>query len=196
MKPLALRVFATAFALVAVVPVVAQTSGSAGDSSPQTVKTATEPPCPSTYGPQYFDGTAWKPMTAAVNMKKHTGLSLMGALRDPLNPMGGYTSIRRFQDAAAPITLGPAPRFCLMLPPSVNPGSIFIGSVDVRKDHREVETALRADSWIPAKRLQPIETRRVSNTIVAVTPTKPLQPGQYVLNTPLGIYDFGVDGGK
>jgi hypothetical protein len=165
-----------------------------GSSRPTTPALGTS--CPATYGPNYWDGSAWKPMMLAVNLKKQKGVSISGTLKNPLDPMGGYTNIRRFQEPAAPVTMGSSPRFCLLVPTNINPSSIFIGSVDVKNDHREVESSFRADSWIPAKRIQAIDTKRISDTIVEVTPAKPLQPGQYVLNGPTGIYDFGVDGRK
>jgi hypothetical protein len=47
---------------------------------------------------------------------------------------------------------------------------------------------------MPAKRVQPIDIRRVAGNAVEITPKNPLQAGQYILGGPplIGYYDFAV----
>ncbi|HYK36009.1 hypothetical protein [Alloacidobacterium sp.] len=156
-------------------------------------------PCPSTYGVSYFDGTAWKTMMLAVQMPKEKSVSLSQGFKDmgknPLNPRAGETMIYRYKDPAAPLTTGPNPSFCVSISANFNPSQIMIGTVDIKKDHREIEQAVSSrDSWLPPKRVQQVDIKRVSETVVVVTPKTPLPPGQYVLGGPpmVGIYDFGV----
>ena len=94
------------------------------------------------------------------------------------------------------MTLGPNPRFCLRLGPGYNLNTIVVASLDVKGDDREIESLVRGDSWIPEKHVRPIETKRVSDSVVEITPSKPLASGQYILSGPLGVYDFGVEVGK
>jgi len=91
--------------------------------------------------------------------------------------------------------VGSSPSFCVGIPANFNPSQIEIGIVDVKKDHREVEQAESTrENWLPPNRVQPVEIKRISDTVVEVTPKSPLAPGQYVLGGPpmVGIYDFGV----
>jgi hypothetical protein len=156
-------------------------------------------PCPSTYGAFYFDGTAWKTLLMAVPMPKERDVSLKQGFKDigknPLNPRAGQMVVTRYKEPAAPVTVGPSPSFCIAISPSFNPSQIAIGTVDVKKDHREVEQAVSSrDSWLPPNRVQPVDIKRISDTVVVVTPKTPLSPGQYVLGGPpmVAIYDFGV----
>jgi hypothetical protein len=137
-------------------------------------------------------------------MPKEQGESLKEGMKNPLNPMRGRTLITRYKDPAAPLTLGASPRFCVGIAASYNPNNILIGRIDVKKDHRELETSPykgfqeAADSWMPEKRVQAIDIKRISDTVVEVTPQKPLPPGQYILGGPplIGMYDFGVGDNK
>ena len=171
-------------------------------TNPSSTTGSSEQPCPSAYGLSYFDGSGWKPMMLAVIMPKEQGESLKEGMKNPLNPMRGRTLITRYKDPAAPLTLEASPRFCVRIAPNYNPSNILIGRIDVKKDHRELETSPykgfqeAADSWMPAKRVQAIDIKRISDTVVEVTPQKPLPPGQYILGGPpmIGMYDFGVQG--
>ena len=177
-------------------------SASGGSAaSPATSTGGAEPsvPCPTTYGVSYFEGSAWKTMMLAVQMPKEKSVSLSAGFKDlgknPLNPRAGETIIYRYKDPAAPVTLGTSPSFCITIPANFNPSQIMIGTVDVKKDHREIEEAVSSrDSWLPPKRVQPVDVKRVSDTLVVITPKTPLPAGQYVLGGPpmVGIYDFGV----
>jgi len=156
-------------------------------------------PCPTTYGVSYFDGSAWKTMMLAVQLPREKSVSLSAGMKDlgknPLNPRAGETVINRYKDPAAPVTLGASPSFCITIAANFNPSQIEIGTVDVKKDHREVEQAVSSrDNWLPPKRVQLVDVKRVSDTVVVITPKTPLPPGQYVLGGPpmVGIYDFGV----
>lgn len=154
-----------------------------------------EPPCPTSPGTYYFDGSAWKAMTAAQAERGEHGVSIKQGVRNPLDPLGGYTNITRFKDAAAPLTLGNTPKFCVFVVPQMA-RNVVLATVDVKKDHRELENAMRQGGKIPEKRVQPIDVTPVSDNMVQVTPKKPLESGQYVL-APMGAasqaYDFGVD---
>ena len=172
----------------------AATSGSGGGPSV---------PCPTTYGAFYFDGTAWKTLLMAVPMPKERDVSLKQGFKDigknPLNPRAGQMVVTRYKDPAAPVTVGASPSFCIAISPSFNPSQILIGTVDVKKDHREVEQAVSSrDSWLPPNRVEPVDIKRISDTVVVVTPKTPLPPGQYVLGGPpmVAIYDFGVQAGQ
>lgn len=156
-------------------------------------------PCPTTYGVSYFEGSAWKTMMLAVQMPKERDVSLKQGFKDmgknPLNPRAGEMVVMRYKDPAAPVTLGTSPQFCITIPANFNPSQIMIGTVDVKKDHREMEEAVSSrDSWLPPKRVQPVDVKRISDTVVVITPKTPLPAGQYVLGGPpmVGIYDFGV----
>lgn len=174
---------------------VATTANSGGSGEPSV-------PCPSTYGASYFDGAAWKTMLLAVSLPKERDVSLKQGFKDigrnPLSAMAGTAGrmvVTRYKDSSAPLTLGPRPSFCIMIPANFNPSQILIGVVDVKKDHREVEQAVSTrESWLPPNRVQAVDIKRISDTVVVVAPKTPLAPGQYVLGGPpmVGVYDFGV----
>ncbi len=86
----------------------------------------------------------------------------------------------------------------MTLLPNTNPEVLSIGSVDVKKDHRELEITHSDKTWIPPKRVQAIDVKRISDNVVEITPKEPLPPGQYVLRGApmIGIYDFGVEANK
>ena len=158
-------------------------------------------PCPTSYGATYFDGSAWKTMMLAVQMPREHDVSLKQGFKDlgknPLNPRAGEMVVTRYKDPAAPLTVGTNQSFCIGIPANFNPSQILIGAVDVKKDHREIEEAVSTrDSWMPPKRIQPVDIKRISDTVVVVTPKTPLPAGQYILGGPpmVGIYDFGVNG--
>jgi hypothetical protein len=174
-------------------------NGSAAGTATPTAGDGPSVACPAAYGASYFDGTAWKTMMLAVQMPREKSISLTQGFKDlgknPLNPRAGETVIYRYKEPAAPLTVGPSPSFCIGIPASFNPSQIMIGTVDVKKDHREVEEAVSSrDSWLPPKRVQSVDIKRVSETVVVVTPKAPLPAGQYILGGPpmVGIYDFGV----
>ncbi len=157
-----------------------------------------EPPCPADYAPHYFDGTAWKPMTTVVSAGREVGVSMKEGLKNPLNPNAGRTRIAMYKDPAAAITLGASPKFCIAIPATVNPEVLEIGSVDVKKDHRELELTHADKTWMPPKHLQAVDLKRISDNVVEIIPKQPLPPGQYVLGGPptIGVYDFGVEANK
>jgi len=88
------------------------------------------------------------------------------------------------------------------IPANYDPTIVKIGVIDVKKDHRELETCAgpcaskgrSQDDWMPDKKVQPVDVKRISDTLVEITPKNPLQPGQYILGGPplVGYYDFGV----
>jgi hypothetical protein len=151
-----------------------------------------EPPCPADYVPHYLDGGAWKPMTVVVSAGREAGVSMKEGLKNPLNPNAGRTWIAMYKDPAAAITLGASPKFCIAIPTHVNPEVLEIGSVDVKKDHRELELTHADKTWMPPKRLQAVDVKRISDNLVEIIPEEPLPPGQYVLVGP-HVYDFGVE---
>ena len=157
-----------------------------------------EPPCPADYVPHYLDGGAWKPMTVVVSAGREAGVSMKEGLKNPLNPNAGRTRIAMYKDAAAAITLSASPKFCIAIPTNVNPEVIEIGTVDVKKDHRELELTHADKTWMPPKRLQAVDVKRISDTAVEIIPKEPLPSGQYVLGGPpmIGVYDFGVEANK
>ncbi len=183
-------------------------SGAAGTAAAKPASPAASgPQCPATSSANYWDGSSWKPMTYAVTQRAERGFSIRESMKNPFNNQRGVTNIIRFKDVAAPVTLGPSPRFCF--PTSVNISPQFtIGTVDVKKDYREIEVTRsdrNPDSWIPSKRTLEVDIKRVSDTAVEVTPKAPLEAGQYVLSSsPLGgataapgsTYDFGVEKNK
>ncbi len=158
--------------------------------------------CASSFGPTYWDGSAWKPMTAAAHLGADRGVSFRNGLKNPFNPRAGITNIITFKNPSAALSLASSPRFCVSMPLNVDPTVILIGVVDVKKNHRELETCAgpcasrgrTADDWMPEKRVQPVEIKRVSDSAVEITPKTPLKPGQYILGGPatVGFYDFGV----
>jgi hypothetical protein len=157
-----------------------------------------EPSCPADYAPHYLDGSAWKPMTVVVSAGREVGVSMKEDLKNPLNPNAGRTRIAMYKDPAAAVTLGTSPKFCIAIPSNVNPEVLEIGTVEVKKDHRELELTHADKTWMPPKRLQAVDVKRISDTVVEITPKQPLPPGQYVLGGPptIGVYDFGVDASK
>lgn len=147
----------------------------------------------------YWDGSGWKPMTLANMSRGGNGVSITEQLKNPLNPMAGYTTIFRFKGAEASIVVGPSPRFCLYA--TVNQAPIFtIGVLDVKGDARQVEVKYSdryRDSWAPNKKKFETDVKRISDRAVEVTPKQPLAPGQYILaGGAVGSYDFGVLEGK
>ena len=92
------------------------------------------------------------------------------------------------------------------IPANYDPTIVKIGVIDVKKDHRELETCAgpcaskgrSQDDWMPDKKVQPVDVKRISDTLVEITPKNPLQPGQYILGGPplVGYYDFGVKAGS
>jgi len=115
-----------------------------------------------------------------------------------LNPNAGRTRIAMYKDPAATIALGASPKFCIAIPTNVNPEVLEIGTVDVKEDHRELELTHADKIWMPPKRLQAVDVKRISETVVEIIPKEPLPSGQYVLGGPpmIGVYDFGAEANK
>jgi hypothetical protein len=172
-------------------------------AAPATSTGSMRPPC-STPGPNYWDGASWKPMVMAAHQGRDQGVSIKQGLKNPFNPRGGLTTIYELKNTAAALTLDAQPSFCVMFPATVDPTVIMIGSLDVKKDHRELETCTgpcassakrTSDDWMPQKHQQPVDVLRLSSTAVQITPKSPLNPGQYLIGGPgavAGYYDFGV----
>ncbi len=150
------------------------------------------PACPSQLGAYYLDGPSWKPMSQilAEGSSAH------------VKPIPFATSVKgvmRFRDAAAPITLGETPKFCLHGSMQLS-RNIVIAALDVKSDHREIETVhvgqySGAKTGIPDNKIQPIDLTTISDSTVEISIRKPLRPGQYMI-FPMGQggmgYDFGV----
>jgi hypothetical protein len=166
--------------------------------------------CATMSSASYWDGSGWKTMIMAAHLGSERSASVTEGLkalgRNPFNSRAGLTNILTFKNPAAALTLDPNPKFCVFVPPSIDPTVVMIGSIDVKKDHRELETCAgpcaskgrNADDWMPAKRVQPVDIKRVSDNTVEITPKNPLLPGQYMLGGPplIGYYDFGVGAGN
>lgn len=152
----------------------------------------------------YWDGSAWQAMVMTSHVGSGSGISMREALKNPLSHRAGITQIVTFKNPDASLTLGPRPVFCALVGPSSDPSAIMIGTLDVKKDHRELETCAGpcaskgrgSDDWMPEKRVQPAEIKRTSTNTVEITPKNPLQPGQYLIGAPpfMGYFDFGVSG--
>jgi hypothetical protein len=84
----------------------------------------------------------------------------------------------------------------MVIAASTSTDNIVIGNVDVKGDHREMESLRTAKTSavkrIPAERAHKVNVIRVSDSVVQITPQQPLPPGQYLLAGPAGMYDFGV----
>jgi hypothetical protein len=156
---------------------------------------SSEPACPTSSMGNYWDGSSWKPLTTIVRLQRERGLSIKEQLKNPINPMAAYTTIYRYKDAAAAITLGPTPRFCFTLSVNTAP-NVVIGELDVKKNEREIEMKFsdvrNAESGVPAKKSVEADVRRMSPTSIEVLPKNPLHPGQYVINSSYMAFDFGV----
>jgi len=153
---------------------------------------SSEPPCPSA-GAYYWDGATWKPMSQILAEGSSASVR-------PIPFATSIKSVAHFRDPAAPITLGTTPRFCVSTP---FPRSLVIAAVDVKSDHREIQLMKAggfsgAQSGIPDKKIEPVDVRQVSASVVEVSTRKPLSPGQYII-FPSGQgysgYDFGVKAG-
>jgi hypothetical protein len=174
----------------------------AGPAAANSVAGPAKTQCTPTYGTSYWDGSAWKPMVQAAHLGRENGVSIRDGLKNPFNPRAGITTIVMFKNPEANLILEASPRFCVPIPVNQDPTVVMIGFIDVKKDHRELETCAgmcaskgrSADSWMPEKRLQPIDINRISDTLVEITLKNPLKPGQYLLGGPplVGYYDFGV----
>jgi len=179
----------------------------AGTAGPAPVQAspgaASRPPCsPAVGAVAYWDGNAWKPMVMAAHLGRDTGVSIKDGLKNPFNRRAGFTSIVTFKNPAATLTLGGTPSFCVFVSPNTDPTVVMIGEIDVKKDHRELETCAgpcasrgrSADDWMPAKRSQPVDIKRLSDNTVEITLKMPLKPGQYIIGGPplIGYFDFGV----
>jgi len=161
-------------------------------SAAQRNASSAEPACPGS-GASYWDGAAWKPMTQVLAEGSSASVR-------PIPFATSVKSVARFRDPAAPITLGATPKFCISTP---FPRNLVVASVDVKSDHREIQLMKAgaysgAKSGIPDKKLEPVDIKQVSSSVVEVSTTKPLPPGQYII-FPTGQgysgYDFGVKAG-
>jgi hypothetical protein len=154
-----------------------------------------EPACPTTSMGNYWDGSTWKPLTTVVPLPRERGLSIREQLKNPLNPMAPYTTIYRYKDTSATLTLGATPRFCFVLSVNAAP-NVVIGELDVKKNDREIEMKFsdrqNSTSGIPARKSVEVDVKRTSPTSIEATPKSPLHPGQYVINSSYMAFDFGV----
>jgi hypothetical protein len=142
-------------------------------------------------------------MTAPAILNTKQGVSVKvavipGLLGIPSNRAN--TTIMTFESAEAPMTVGANPKFCVGAPTSVATANIVVGRLDIGKNYRQIESVSKMEAygkgvWIPKNRLQPIDAKRVSDTVVEITAKGPLPPGQYLLVAgAFGSYDFGVLG--
>jgi hypothetical protein len=159
---------------------------------------APEQACPAGSMANYWDGSAWKPMTLAPEVRAERGFSLTEGLKNPLNPMAGHTTIKRYKGASASIALASTPKFCF--PTTVNTAPQFIiGELVVKKDYRELEIKFsdrHSDSWVPARKSFDVDMKRTSPTSIEVTPKTPLEPGEYIVTSSYIVYDFNVRDSK
>ncbi len=175
-----------------------------GRVSPAVMTTVngTAPGCTTMYTPSYWGGSSWKAMIMAAHLGSAHGVSVKNSLKDPFQITGaGKTNIVTFKNPEAE-TLDPSPKFCIPMAASLDPTVIKIGTIDIKKDHRELETCAgrcafkgsTTDDWMPEKRAQAIDIKRISDSLVEITPKNPLPAGQYILGgpPPFGYYDFGV----
>ena len=144
----------------------------------------------------YWDGSAWKPMSTAVETGKKRDVSFKRSL-NPYNPMGGKANVFMFEGASAPIALGQSPRFCF--PATANArGDYIIGMLTVKKNDREVEKFLTdrnnpgGNLLFPANKALGTNVKPLSDRFVEVTPKEPLKEGQYVVANGMLMFDFGV----
>ena len=188
-------------------PIVPIVTSPATVKSPGNPETASQrPTCTAMIGASYWNGSVWTTMIMAAHIGKSGGMSFGAHLKNPLNPLAGYTDIVTFKNPAAALTLPPTPIFCVPMPANVDPTVVKIGTIDVKKDHRELETCAgrcaskgrTSDDWMPDKRVQAVEIKRVSERVIEITPKTPLAPGQYILGGPplVGYYDFSIGGGN
>jgi hypothetical protein len=152
--------------------------------------------CPVTSIANYWDGTSWKPLTMAENLRMKRDFSFKEGLKRPLDPTGGNTTIERYKGTEAPITLDSKPRFCFSITINETP-EVIIGSLDVKDGNRQIELT-HSDKYntaalIPAKHSIDMVVTRTSDTTFEATPKTPLPPGQYLINDKGALnFDFGV----
>ena len=72
-------------------------------------------------------------MVMAAHQGRDQGVSFKEGLKNPFNPMGGHTTIYEIKNAAAVLTLPAQPSFCVMVPVTMDPSVIMIGSLDVKE---------------------------------------------------------------
>ena len=142
----------------------------------------------------YWDGSAWQPMTAARKGIDTNRFTAGAVLRDPLH----VKNIYRFPGPAASLNMGTSPEFCVFVPVSSQP-DFLIGVVDIRGGNRQIEFTKPhlenglSNEWISHHKSRPVTYERLSDTNVVVTPAEPLPPGQYILIlNEFSIWDFGV----
>jgi hypothetical protein len=152
----------------------------------------------------YWDGSTWKKMSPPAVLKTQEGYSIKGGLISLGGRKGGDTVIYKYEGVSAPTTLGSLPRFVMCAPASTATANFVIGRLDVKKNYRQIESLSRVEVrvsgnliWVPEKRRQPLEVKRVSQTAFEIKPVERLLPGQYLLvgagQSPLnGSFDFGV----
>jgi hypothetical protein len=112
-------------------------------------------------------------------------------------PFTGMKDSARFRDAAAPVTLGESPKFCVYGGPQVA-RTVVIAKLKVKRGHRELE--ISHGSYInqvsSSKGFHPVAILQASDTALEISPKDPLTSGQYLLLPGGGFgiqYDFGVD---
>jgi hypothetical protein len=150
------------------------------------------PACPSQLGAYYLDGSSWKSMSQVMSEGSSAHVK-------PIPFATSAKGVMRFRDAAAPITLGESPKFCLRGNTQFS-RNIVIAALDVKSDHREIETVhigqySGAKTGIPDNKIQPIEVKTLSDSSIEISVRNTLRPGQYMI-FPMGQggmgYDFGV----
>ena len=149
----------------------------------------------------YWDGSAWKPLTLAEEAGKKRDISIGRSISHPFDPMAGYSNVFMFKGPSAAVTLGQNPRFCF----PTSAGNIntkveyFIGVLRVKKNDREIEKFIRdsrtggGNLMFPQDKTLTTDVKRLSDRFVEVTPKRPLSEGQYVIGTnAMLMFDFGV----
>ncbi len=150
----------------------------------------------------YWDGSTWKKMSRPALLKTQEGYSIKGGIISLGGRKGGDTVIYEYEGLSAPITLGSLPKFVMCAPASTATANFVIGKLDLKKNYRQIESLSRVEVrgnfiWVPEKRRQPVEVKRISETAFEITPAERLAAGQYLLvgagQSPLqGSFDFGV----
>jgi hypothetical protein len=140
----------------------------------------------------------------AEDLQHGRGSSLSGGFKDlasnPFNARAGQTHIVTLSNPTSHVTVGAHPTFCMGIPVSISTDNIVIANLDVKGDHREIESLVSsrnsAGTWIPQNRVRKVQVKRISDGAVEITPQDELPPGQHVLagsvTAATGTYDFTV----
>src|SRR5581483_4534863 len=177
-------------------------AATANSPTPGLAPAPTAPPaaspnsCPATSMGNYWDGSTWKPLSQPVDLPRERGISLKEGLKNPLNPMSGYTTIHRYRDPSSALSLSPTPKFCFPVSVNATP-NVVIGELDVKKNERDIEMKMsdvrNSQSGVPARKTVEVDIKRTSPTTIEVTPKNPLHAGQYLITSSYMTFDFGVE---